>query len=344
MMQTKTIENAIKKSIVYSYALTQPFSIYSTTIPSIHAEQDSSIGEAEYGEEGELIRHFQLKLKKLGHYDGNIDGKYGLLTEHAVRQFQSAETIEIDGIMDERTIKKLIHSEEETEIIKLKPLLETVYFGDRNESVRKIQEVLFYYNYYSGEIDGIYGPLTEEAIQKITKKYLQKEKTNSTSLSSVEVISDLDQQKGKVDEGNLQEKSETNISKTREDAPKLMEVLKNNDHIITLAKSFVGTPYVWGGTTPSGFDCSGFIHYIYNEQGIVIPRTVNDIWNFATEVNAPAIGDLIFFETYQPGPSHLGIYLGDGDFIHVSSSNGVEVSNYYKSNYWKSRFLGMKRI
>jgi len=106
----------------------------------------------------------------------------------------------------------------------------------------------------------------------------------------------------------------------------------------------MGTPYKWGGTTPSGFDCSGYLQYVYKESvGVDIPRTVEDIYKAGENVSEPQVGDLVFFETYKEGPSHAGIYLGDGKFINASSSKGVTISDK-NSSYWKDRYIGAKRI
>jgi peptidoglycan DL-endopeptidase LytE len=111
--------------------------------------------------------------------------------------------------------------------------------------------------------------------------------------------------------------------------------------LVTEAKKYIGVPYVWGGSTPSGFDCSGYLQYVYNKVGISIPRTVATIWSATKPVSAPRVGDIVFFETYTSGPSHAGIYLGDNKFIHAGSSRGIEISDMNNS-YWKPRYLGSR--
>lgn len=111
--------------------------------------------------------------------------------------------------------------------------------------------------------------------------------------------------------------------------------------LIAESKKYIGVPYVWAGSTPAGFDCSGYLNYVYSKVGISIPRTVASIWDATKPVSSPRVGDLVFFETYKPGPSHAGIYLGDGKFIHAGSSRGVEISDMNNS-YWKPRYLGAK--
>lgn len=117
----------------------------------------------------------------------------------------------------------------------------------------------------------------------------------------------------------------------------------NVANIIAEGKKHIGTPYVWGGTSPSGFDCSGFLHYVFAQNGISIPRTVSSIWSAGTSVDSPSVGDIVFFETYKSGPSHAGIYLGNGQFLHAGTSSGVTISDMNNS-YWSSKYLGAKRL
>lgn len=108
--------------------------------------------------------------------------------------------------------------------------------------------------------------------------------------------------------------------------------------IVNTAKKHIGTPYKWAGTTPGGFDCSGFVMYVFGQHDINVPRTTTDIWNKGKRVSNPSVGDVVVFTTYKPGPSHVGIYIGDNKFIH-SGDRGVEISSM-DNVYWKPRYMG----
>lgn len=109
------------------------------------------------------------------------------------------------------------------------------------------------------------------------------------------------------------------------------------------AMRFLGVPYVFGGTTAHGFDCSGYVQHVFAMMGIHLPRTADAQYEVGHKVTSVKPGDLVFFQTYTSGPSHVGIYLGQGRFVHSSSSHGVEVSELHDA-YWAARYLGAKRI
>jgi len=108
------------------------------------------------------------------------------------------------------------------------------------------------------------------------------------------------------------------------------------------ALMFLGTPYIWGGATPRGFDCSGFTQYTYAQYGVRIPRTADVQFAYAMPVLDPQPGDLVFFQTYEFGASHVGIYLGNGYFVHALGSS-VHVSSF-ASGYFAARYLGARRV
>lgn len=109
------------------------------------------------------------------------------------------------------------------------------------------------------------------------------------------------------------------------------------------ALRFLGVPYVFGGTSASGFDCSGFVQHVFSMLGMTLPRTADAQYDFGhAATGGPRAGDLVFFDTYG-GVSHVGIYLGRGKFVHASSSHGVTVSRLSES-YWAARYVGAKRL
>ncbi|MGB2991683.1 MAG: cell wall-binding repeat-containing protein [Paenisporosarcina sp.] len=121
-------------------------------------------------------------------------------------------------------------------------------------------------------------------------------------------------------------------------------VASTNDKLVAKAKQYLGTPYVFGGTTPSGFDCSGYIYYVHNAAGIKLTRTnTSGYYSMTTKVSSPQPGDLVFFSnTYKAGISHMGIYIGNGSFIHAGGDK-VQI-NKVTDYYWKDKFTSYNRF
>jgi len=116
--------------------------------------------------------------------------------------------------------------------------------------------------------------------------------------------------------------------------------------IVSKAKEYLGVPYKYGGTTPSGFDCSGFVYYVYRSLGINISRTQTAMYSQGKAIKKSELkpGDLVFFQnTYKAGISHVGIYVGDGKFIHSPSSGKVVSYADLNSSYYTSHYYGAAR-
>ena len=116
--------------------------------------------------------------------------------------------------------------------------------------------------------------------------------------------------------------------------------------IVDYACSLIGCRYVYGGTTPSGFDCSGFTMYVYGQFGYYLPHASSSQLNYGTPVDKADLqmGDLILFSNGGP-ISHVGIYIGDGKFVHASSSRtGYVVVSALSESYWVARYAGARRL
>ena len=119
-----------------------------------------------------------------------------------------------------------------------------------------------------------------------------------------------------------------------------------SDEFRETAKQYLNIPYRWGGTTTSGFDCSGYVLKVFTDLGIELPRTSNSQYQVGESVAKDELqpGDLVFFNTLGNGVSHVGIYYGDGKFIHSQSYKGVSITDLNDPKYWGARYVGAKRI
>ena len=116
--------------------------------------------------------------------------------------------------------------------------------------------------------------------------------------------------------------------------------------VANFAQEFVGSPYRWGGTSPAGFDCTGFVMWVYSQFGVSLPHNEAGQLASGVQVGSDELqpGDvLVFAKTYRSGLSHVGIYVGDGQFVHAADErHGVTVSALWDS-YWGPRLVGATR-
>src|SRR5688572_28164505 len=116
--------------------------------------------------------------------------------------------------------------------------------------------------------------------------------------------------------------------------------------ITATALALRGAPYRNGGADPAGFDCSGFVEYVFGQHGIAVPRTVGELFRSGTDVPAADLqpGDLVFFTTTAPGASHVGMAIGGDEFVHAPSTAGVVRVERLSGGYWRPRFVGARRL
>ena len=114
--------------------------------------------------------------------------------------------------------------------------------------------------------------------------------------------------------------------------------------VVGIAMQYLGVPYVWGGASPSGFDCSGFVMYVYAQVGISLPHNTVAQWSYSRAVSVPRSelqpGDLVFFA----GLGHVGIYVGNGQFIHAPHTGDVVRIDSLGAGWYSSEYVGAKRI
>ncbi|WPM32783.1 C40 family peptidase [Hydrogenobacter sp. T-2] len=122
-------------------------------------------------------------------------------------------------------------------------------------------------------------------------------------------------------------------------------VFANSDNIVLTALTYMERPYQFGANDLYRMDCSAFVQRVFEVNGIRLPRSTAEQSRVGVQVGLEDLkpGDLLFFTTYRPGPSHVGIYIGNGRFVHASEKNGITI-NRIDEPYWSRRFLFARRM
>lgn len=196
--------------------------------------------------------------------------------------------------------------------------------GMYGDEVSKLQNKLKEYGYYKDPVDGRFGANTLSAV-------VQFQMDAGLTADGIVGLSTWESLK------NF--RGASSISRGRGNSRKAQILL-------SMARQYVGVPYVWAGRSPSGFDCSGFIYYVFDQLGYGLPRMADGQFEVGIPVSRNSLepGDLVFFETYEPGPSHVGIYIGNDQFIHASSGAGHVTVTPLNKTYYRDRYLGARRI
>lgn len=297
-----------------------------STLQAMLAVGSESGGQAlKQGMSGDNVLKLQQKLRDLGYYQGTPDGFFGPGTYNAVVNFQHDNKLTADGIAGTGTLEALrqvgsvISSSNNTAGAETAALKQGMS-GDR---VLQLQTKLIELGYYQGAPDGSFGPGTRSAVANF-------QYDNRLTVDGV------------AGEQTLLALQSANPQVALANRGQALE--RDAQAIVAFAKQYLGVPYVWAGQGPSGFDCSGFTYYVFDYFGIDLPRVADGQYSAGNRVSNPQPGDLVFFTTYEPGPSHVGIYIGDNQFIHASSGAGVVTITSLSDSYYEARYLGARRV
>lgn len=274
--------------------------------------------------ENEDVYELQKILSKLGFFHNDeFTNYFGDKIKQAVIDFQNSVGIKADGIVGKDTFYHLNAKLKQIELLEKTNI--TLQLNDTGENVADLQSKLKELNFYEGEINGIYNETTMISVESFQK---------SRGLEPTGIA----EQKTLLELYTLHNTyvAERNALSRREAANKLVEY----------AKQFLGVKYVWSGSTPKGFDCSGFTRYIFKAFGVDLEHSASSQFKSGEEVSKSdlQVGDLVFFSTYKPGPSHVGIYIGSNKFIHASSGSKKVVITDLNSSYYSRRYLGARRF
>ena len=272
------------------------------------------------------VKELQQHLVNLNYL--NLDETttyYGEKTIEAVKDFQYSQGLDPDGTFGQSSFEAL------QILLKLEPLSfeRTLKEDMEGKDVQVLQERLKVLGFLDIEnCTNYFGPQTREAIMNFQKTFDLK----VDGVVGPETIEILNTYRRKPKLSATRGGSRSN---------------SRGKDIVSTARKYYGAPYSFGSSGPKRFDCSGFTSYVYNEHGIKLPHSSSGQASVGSKVNKGdlEIGDLVIFSnTYISGPSHAGIYIGNGDFIHASSAGGGVMISNLNSGYYSNHFTFGRRL
>lgn len=300
----------------------QPPVVAATVAKSTPTAATPSNPVLQEGATGSAVVHLQQRLNAFGARLAT-DGDFGPLTLSAVISFQRAHGLDANGVVGASTWSAL----NETPPAPAPAPAPTptnsspsvLRLGDRGAAVLTLQKDLTSIGFNTYGEDGIFGPNTQAAVEAFERH----EGLTVDGLAGPAVWQAL-QVAMSTDRGTTAAQSQAAA-------------------IVGFARSLVGDPYRWGGTSPTtGFDCSGLVQYVFAHFGINLPRTSYAQYDVGTHIAYDQLqpGDLVFFATNGAGASHVGIYIGGGEFIGADTyATGVHIDSFGIS-YWMAHFVG----
>ncbi len=270
------------------------------------------------GSRGDNVTALQNKLLTLGYLDyPSATGYYGALTKTAVIRFQNNNGLGADGIAGPLTQNKLYSSTAKSLILKV---------GSSGEAVQTLQLQLKKLGYFSGTGTGYYGSVTREAVIAFQR---------ANGLSADGIAGPATRKKA--------------FSNNTASAPNIATT--SAAAIADIALKQIDKPYALGGNGPSRYDCSGLAYYAMTNAGYKVPRysasAYSDMssWSKISKTGSLQKGDLVFFRSDTSSYiSHMGIYTGDGQFVHASSGQNRVMVSSINNVYWARNFVLARRV
>ncbi len=270
------------------------------------------------GSRGDNVTALQNKLLTLGYLDyPSATGYYGALTKTAVIRFQNNNGLGADGIAGPLTQNKLYSSTAKSLILKV---------GSSGEAVQTLQLQLKKLGYFSGTGTGYYGSVTREAVIAFQR---------ANGLSADGIAGPATRKKA--------------FSNNTASAPNIATT--SAAAIADIALKQIDKPYALGGNGPSRYDCSGLAYYAMTNAGYKVPRysasAYSDMssWSKISKTGSLQKGDLVFFRSDTSSYiSHMGIYTGDGQFVHASSGQNRVMVSSIDNVYWARNFVLARRV
>ncbi len=310
-----------------------------------------------YGDNSDIVLECQKRLKELGYLTTTPDGTYGNDTSAAVKQFQSRNDLVVDGYLGPSTREVLYRSD---------AVPNGIMLGDNGDSVKRIQQLLIKYGYLSsGNDTGYFGEATEAAVKsfqqrnglsadgnvgvltmtKLTGSDVVKASTssNSSNSNSNSGNSGNANSNSNSNSNNNSDNSSSGNSSSEDSSSNSGSTSASVSALISVAKSKLGSPYVYGSKGPNSFDCSGFVYWCLNQIGVKQSYITSSAWR-----NVGKYQKVSKFSNIKAGDivvvrGHVGIAAGNGMVIDASSSSGKIVYRDLGA-WWKSNFIVAWRI